>query len=90
MGINEDLWDFPHPMRLKVMGAASAPLTDIVSRILAHHLDNFDASTQLGQRRKSSKGTYVSLTANIVMQNKTQVEAIYAELKQHPDIKAVL
>jgi putative lipoic acid-binding regulatory protein len=88
MSINEDLWDFPHAMQLKVMGAADAPLTELVIDILRRHLGAFDADAQL-RRNPSSSGNYISLTASIVMENKEQVTAIYADLNASPHVKVV-
>src|SRR3546814_18874243 len=81
MTINEELWDFPHAMQLKVMGAADAPLAELVIEILVRHLGDFDTETQL-RENQSSSGRYISLTASIVMENKEQVTAIYATLKK--------
>ncbi len=87
--INEELWDFPHAMTLKVMGAAEAPLEKVVSAILSEHLGNFDADKQLTQSFSSS-GKFVSLSAKVVMENRQQVEAIYAALNKAPEVKVVL
>jgi putative lipoic acid-binding regulatory protein len=75
-------------MHLKVMGAANAPLAELVIDILTRHLGKFDAETQL-RESQSSSGNYVSLTAHIVMENKEQVTAIYAELNASPHVKVV-
>jgi len=88
MSINEALWDFPHAMQLKVMGAVDAPLAEHVIAILQRHLGEFDAESQL-REKPSSNGNYVSLTCSIVMQNKAQVTAIYADLDQCPHVKVV-
>ena len=88
MSINEALWDFPHAMQLKVMGAAGAPLAELVIDVLSRHLGAFDAEKQL-RENQSRGGNYVSLTASIVMENKEQVIAIYAELNASPHVKVV-
>lgn len=89
MTVNENLWDFPHPMRLKVMGAVDAPLTTILTEVLSRHLGDFDADRQLTQSL-SSNGKFISLSANIVMHNKEQVAAIYADLNASSHVKIVL
>lgn len=88
MTLHAELWNFPHAMQLKVMGAADTPLAEIVTAILVRHLGNFDPRTQL-RHTPSRHGNYVSLTASIVMQNKEQVTAIYAELNASPHVKVV-
>ena len=52
MAIREDLWDFPHDMQLKVMGAADAPLEDAVADILEQHVADFDRHAHLSSRRR--------------------------------------
>ena len=47
MAIQEHLWEFPHDMQLKVMGAVDAPLEDALIEILTTHLDDFDADKHL-------------------------------------------
>lgn len=89
MSVNEHLWDFPHPMTLKVMGKADAPLEQVVAQVLNEHLgDTFDAARDI-HITPSSKGTYVSVNASIVMQNRDQVAAIYAALNASPHVKVV-
>lgn len=88
MSVNEELWEFPHEMRLKVMGAADAPLAELVIDILQRHLGQFDAERQLSESHSSS-GNFVSLTAKVVMENKEQVAAIYADLNASPHVKVV-
>lgn len=88
MSVNEHLWDFPHAMQLKVMGAVGTPLAEHVITILQRHLGRFDAETQL-REKPSSSGNYVSLTCSIVMENKEQVSAIYADLNDCPHVKIV-
>lgn len=88
MDINTDLWNFPHAMQLKVMGVADAPLPEAVTGILVRHLGQFDGERQM-RRTPSRNGNYVSLTCSIVMENKEQVVAIYADLNACPHVKVV-
>ena len=88
MSLREELWDFPHEMTLKVMGAADSPLESAVVAILDEHLDDFDANLHL-DIKPSSKGNYVSVSARVVMRHKDQVLAIYAALDASPHVKVV-
>ena len=89
MSINEHLWEFPHPMTLKVMGRADAPLQQAVVEILREHLgDTFDPEQDIALT-PSSKGTDVSVNARIVMEHRDQVSAIYAALNASPHVKVV-
>lgn len=88
MTINEDLWDFPHPMTLKVMGAADAPLEQAVIAVLEKHLDDFIADRDISIT-PSSRGNYVSVNAKIVMRDRQQVTAIYAALNGCEHVKVI-
>ena len=88
MTLNDDLWEFPHSMTLKVMGAADAPLVQAVVAILDQHLDDFDPNHHLDSK-PSRSGNYVSLSAQVVMRNREQVLAIYAELNACEHVKVV-
>lgn len=89
MAIQEHLWEFPHAMQLKVMGSADAPLEAALVEILSTHLDDFEADTHLTSK-PSSKGTFISFTAQVVMRNRGQVEAIYKALNECPHVKMTI
>lgn len=89
MAIREDLWEFPHAMQLKVMGAADAPLEQAVIGILETHLDDFDRHAHLGSK-PSAKGNFISITASITVRDKAQVEAIYQALNDCEHVKITL
>ena len=55
MAIQEHLWEFPHAMQLKVMGAADAPLEQALIDILSTHLDDFDAASHLTSKPSSKE-----------------------------------
>ncbi|HCE39290.1 YbeD family protein [Alloalcanivorax profundimaris] len=87
--IREELWDFPHSMQLKVMGAADAPLEEAVVEILETHLDDFDRHAHLSSK-PSTKGNFVSLTASVVLRDRDQLETVYRELNACPHVKITL
>jgi len=89
MAIREDLWDFPHHMQLKVMGAADAPLADAVAEILETHLADFNRHAHLSSR-PSTKGNFVSITASVTLHHREQVERIYRDLDACPHVKITL
>ncbi|MEE3319721.1 MAG: DUF493 domain-containing protein [Pseudomonadota bacterium] len=89
MAIKEHLWEFPHAMQLKIMGAADSPLEDALIDILTTHLEDFEADAHLTSK-PSSKGTFVSFTAQVVMRNREQVEAIYKALNECPHVKMTI
>ncbi|EKF75793.1 hypothetical protein A11A3_02952 [Alcanivorax hongdengensis A-11-3] len=88
-GINEQLWDFPHDMQLKVVGAVDAPLEEALIDILNTHLDDFDPGRHLNSKL-SGKGNFISFTAQVTMQNREQLETIYRALNACPHVKITL
>ena len=89
MAIQEHLWEFHHDMQLKVMGLTDAQLETAVIEILEMHLEDFDADKHLASK-PSSKGNFVSITAQVTMRNREQVEAIYKALNECPHVKMSL
>ena len=47
---HEELWDFPHTMRLRVMGATDSAVREEMIRILRTHLGEFEPEQQLSQQ----------------------------------------
>ena len=88
MTVNEHLWDFPHAMTLKVMGAADAPLEQLVIAVLDQHLEEFDPDGKV-RLVPSSKGNFVSVNVEVIFHNKDQVAAIYAALNASEHVKVV-
>lgn len=86
--VNEELWDFPHAMTLKVLGAADAPLEQAVIAILDKHLDEFLPNEHVSIV-PSSKGNFISVNAKIVVHNKEQVTLIYTALNACTHVKVV-
>lgn len=85
---NEALWEFPMDFPLKVLGLASQPMAEIVTRIIQRHVPEFDpASLSL---QPSSKGTYVSVRATFRVERKEQINGLYADLAAEPAVKMAL
>lgn len=88
MTINEHLWEFPHEMTLKVMGAADSPLEQAVVAILTQHLEDFDPNAHISVT-PSTKGNYISVNARIIVRHRDHVTRIYAELNACSHVKVV-
>lgn len=89
MSLNDELWEFPHTMTLKVFGdAGGEPLADIVGAILARHLQDFAAHAVT--TRASSHGRFLAVSADITVHNREQVLGIYADLRAHPRIRMAI
>jgi putative lipoic acid-binding regulatory protein len=61
MAIQEHLWEFPHDMQLKVMGAIDSPLEAALIEILNTHLEDFDADKHLNSKPSSKAPSFLSL-----------------------------
>ena len=83
-GLNEQLWQFPCEYPLKVMGNAEHPLVDIVRDIVTRHIHDFDPAQIT--HRLSSTGKFISVTATMNIDNKTQIEQLYLELHMRKEI----
>ena len=86
---HQDPWEFPHEMKLKVMGPKDSPLEAAVVEILSEHLEDFDPERHMGLT-ESGKGNYISLTCHVVMRDKEQLLAIYQKLNDCPHSRMVL
>lgn len=86
--VNEHLWEFPHTMTLKIMGAADSPLEAVVTAIISEHIVTFDPNEDL-HTVPSSKGTFISVNAKVTVDNVEQVRAIYGALNSSPHVKVI-
>lgn len=85
---NEELWEFPMDFPLNAVGEARFPLAQIVSDIIRRHVPDFDpASIEI---KPSSKGKYVAIRARFRVDNKDQINGLYADMAAEPAIKMAL
>ena len=84
----ETLFEFPCEYPIKIMGYSSVKFEKIVKEILSKHVrENLHNSIQT---KVSSNKKYVSITVNITAQNRQQLDALYLELTEHPDVLYLL
>lgn len=84
MSINEELWDFPCDIQLKVMGLSHHPMGDIVTEIVEKYVNNFDRTTL--SVRTSKKGKYIAVSVTVSLTHKHQVTSIYADLDKRDEV----
>lgn len=70
--------EFPCDFPLKVMGSDSDGFAAEVTGIIARHLQPEHTGTV--QRRPSRNGRYVSLTVEVRVESRQQLDAIYRDL----------
>jgi uncharacterized protein len=85
---NPTLIEFPSDFPVKIMGTRSDTFAQSVLDVVLRHAPDFDAATT--EMRVSKGGKYLSLTCTVRATSKVQLDALYMELTQHPDVKVVL
>ena len=84
----ETLIEFPCDFPIKVMGETHADFTSEIIKTIQTKLPNFNAS-QI-EMRGSSGGKYISLTCNVHVTSKPQLDDIYRALTANPMVKVTL
>ena len=84
----ETLIEFPCDFLIKVMGETSDDFANAMVQVIQAHEPTFDASKV--DMRASSGGRFISLTCNVHVTSKVQLDSIYRALSEHPQVKYVL
>jgi uncharacterized protein len=84
----EKLLVFPTVFPLKVMGLRVDHFAQEICKVVGAHIPQFEPS-QI-EIRVSSKGTYLSVTLNLEVSSRVQLEAVYRAVSAHPLVKIVL
>ncbi len=80
--------EFPCDFVIKVMGVADDHFEKIAMRIAERHSQkvHLDKTT----KKHSKKGDYVSITLTVHFKNKAQMDSLYLELRETPEILMAL
>jgi putative lipoic acid-binding regulatory protein len=84
----EQLLEFPADFPIKIMGRRVDDFAQQVSELVCTHVADFDPATI--ELRSSTKGNWLSLTANVRVQSRAQLEGLYRALAAHPLVRVVL
>ena len=79
---------FPCEFPIKVMGRKQPRFVQAVTGIVRKHAPDFDAATV--EMRPSRQGKYLSVTCVVRATSRQQLDALYQELCDHPDVVMVL
>ena len=79
---------FPCEFPIKVMGRKQPRFVQAVTGIVRKHAPEFDAATV--EMRPSRQGKYLSVTCVVRATSREQLDALYQELCDHPDVVMVL
>lgn len=82
------LFKFPCQFPIKVMGKADIGFDLVVIEIIQQHVNNLSADAITTQ--PSKKGNYLSVTVTIDARSQQQLDAIYQQLSDHPQILMAL
>ncbi|CBL44022.1 Protein of unknown function DUF493 [gamma proteobacterium HdN1] len=86
--LNQELWTFPCNHNLKVMGLSEHPLIEILTEIVRDQVPNFTPVNI--QTRPSRTGKYHSITVNVHVEAREQLECIYRALAARDEISWTL
>jgi uncharacterized protein len=84
----ESLLDFPCDFPIKVMGRMAPGFAEEIVCVVKKFAPDFDESTI--EMRPSRKRSYLSLTCVIPATSREQLDGLYKELCDHPQVVMVL
>jgi putative lipoic acid-binding regulatory protein len=84
----ESILEFPCQFPIKAMGKTSSKLDILIVEIIQRHVQDIPEGALLS--RPSKNGKYTSITITIEATSKQQLDAIYQELSDHPDVLMAL
>ena len=86
--VEETLVEFPCDFLIIVICETNYDFANAMVKVIQAHEPKFDASKV--DMRASSGGRFISLTCNVHVTSKTQLDSIYRALSEHPLVKYVL
>ena len=84
----ESLIEYPTDSPIKVMGRREPRLVQAIIEIVRRHAPDFDPATV--EMRTSKKNSYLSVTCTVRATSREQLDALYQELSDHPNVVMVL
>ena len=88
MTLSDSLIEYPCDFPIKVMGLSQQSFAQAVMEVVVHHDPGFSAASM--QTRSSSGARSVSLTCTVRATSREQLDALYQELCDHPQVVMVL
>ncbi len=86
--MNGDILEFPCDWPVKAFGPGTEAFELAVVAIVRRHVS--DLNENAVTTRPSRAGKYSAVTVNIRAESRAQLEAIYTDLRAHPDVVMVL
>jgi putative lipoic acid-binding regulatory protein len=82
------LVEFPCHFPIKIIGTQSQSFIDEIREIALKHYPNLNEE-QISHKT-SQNNNYLAITLTVYAENQQQLDDLYHELTQHPDVKMVL
>jgi putative lipoic acid-binding regulatory protein len=86
--LQTSLVEYPCDYPIKIMGRSRPGFAQMIVEIVVRHAPGFDPATV--EMRSSREHNYLSLTCTIRAQSKLQLDSLYQELCDHPQVVMVL
>jgi putative lipoic acid-binding regulatory protein len=80
--------EFPCLVGIKAFGHSSDDFADLVTTLVATHAG--ETAIVDVRVRDSRGGNYLSVTCDVYLQSRAQMEAIYLAMHEHPDVLMTL
>ena len=80
--------EYPLDFPIKIVGRNEPGFAQLVGSLVQRHAPDFDPARM--ETRSSRKGAYLSVTCVINAKSREQLDALYAELSEHPSVVMVL
>jgi putative lipoic acid-binding regulatory protein len=88
MALTDSLIKYPCDFPIKVLGLSHQGFAQTVAEVVMRYDRDFDAATI--EMRPSSGARYIGLTCTIRATSREQLNALYQELCDHPQVVMVL
>ena len=86
--VEESLITYPSDFPIKIMGPMHETFSAVIMDVVTQHDPEFHEGRL--EKRPSSKGNYLSLTATVRATSREQLDNLYRALSSHPMVKVVL
>jgi putative lipoic acid-binding regulatory protein len=88
MALTDSLIEYPCDFPIKVLGLSHQGFAQTVAEIVMRYDHNFNAATM--EFRPSRGARYIGLTCTVRATSREQLNALYQELCDHPQVVMVL
>jgi len=88
MAHTDSLIEYPCDFPIKVLGLAHQGFAQTVTEVILRYDHSFNAATI--EMRPSSGARYIGLTCTVRATSREQLDALYQELCDHPQVTMVL